>query len=359
MAASGKIAWAIFLALLGVNGIDISNVHDVYEENEPSLNFLAIGDWGSDPNSTDEIAVARGMGIVGKELNVDFVTLLGDNFYSAGIHGDEYSPRFQETFESVFSAESLQDIPFYAIAGNHDHMGNVSAQIEYTKHSTRWTYPQPWYSVKKTFGTGEAERTLEILFIDTVIFAGESEGENGEQLQGDEYPGALDAQLAGTQFKWLSDSMKHSTADYLLVAGHYPVYSIGQHGPTLLLKLLLKPLLERYGAHYLCGHDHDLEHIEEPGSTTQYFLSGAGGAGCCYNAKNEKKVPEGSIKFAAVGPKGSSYQKMPFPLLGGFVSLRFGQETFKAVYHAHNSTEIYSTVDIPRRNIATIKETSS
>ena len=27
---------------------------------------------------------------------------------------------------------------------------------------------------------------------------------------------------------------------------------------------------------YFCGHDHEIEHIHEPGSTVEYFLSGAG-----------------------------------------------------------------------------------
>lgn len=43
----------------------------------------------------------------------------------------------QDTFESVYTAKSLK-VPWYVLAGNHDHAGSVKAQIDYSHVSDRW-----------------------------------------------------------------------------------------------------------------------------------------------------------------------------------------------------------------------------
>lgn len=127
------------------------------ENNDGITRFFAIGDWGGLPflpyETPSENAVAKAMGKLGVQLNTTFQLALGDNFYFDGVKSStdtrfEVSSccithswfdcvSFQHTFERVFSAISLQT-PWYVVAGNHDHLGNVSAQIEYGKISKRW-----------------------------------------------------------------------------------------------------------------------------------------------------------------------------------------------------------------------------
>jgi hypothetical protein len=160
--------------------------------------FMAIGDWGASytpsggPNVTDTCDITPGVnckthGVSGCGYNeqqqmdglqmgkfaaankVDHVMLLGDNFYGSGIHGDDTSCRFKKTFEDIYNASSLEDIPFYAIAGNHDHGGNVSAQIAYTQDQKRWVYPDWFYGFEKSFTDGGKNVTMDFLMIDTVL----------------------------------------------------------------------------------------------------------------------------------------------------------------------------------------------
>ena len=44
------------------------------------------------------------------------------------------------------------------------------------------------------------------------------------------------------------------------MAGHFPVWSVAEHGPTGCLVDRLKPLLEHYTVSaYINGHDHNLQ----------------------------------------------------------------------------------------------------
>ena len=58
-----------------------------------SLRFLAVGDWGKD--NVGEYADADGMETIASKIGANFTVMLGDNFYTTGIHGDAHSPRFE------------------------------------------------------------------------------------------------------------------------------------------------------------------------------------------------------------------------------------------------------------------------
>merc|ERR1719300_768243 len=175
--------------------------------------FLSIGDWGGQDSAPyytpgQKLAADNGMPRAADVYDAKLVLALGDNFYGSGIHGDETDPRFEETFESVYNNSSLQ-VPFYVVAGNHDHMHNVTAQIFYSNHSSRWTFPDLYYTFTETFQTASGERTAQWILIDTVIFSGLSyhEEETGEFV---EPLGPLDQEAADSQFAWLEKEIEQS-----------------------------------------------------------------------------------------------------------------------------------------------------
>eukprot|EP00054_Salpingoeca_dolichothecata_P003394 m.26786 g.26786 ORF g.26786 m.26786 type:complete len:331 (-) comp13821_c0_seq1:113-1105(-) len=304
-----------------------------------NFTFLAVGDWGGQDSSpyvtTGEVATASGMGIKAAEMNSRFQLALGDNFYSSGIHGTAESPRFEETFEECYNASSLNS-PWYVIAGNHDHLGNVSAQIAYSQLSTRWNYPDYYYTTSHSFEDDGKNVTIDLIFIDTVLLAGNSDDAVTEENPHPQPPGPKDAKVAETQWQWLKDQMSASKADYLWVAGHYPVWSGCSHGPTQVLVDLLKPLLEQYKASgYLSGHDHCLEHMDE-GKGPVYVLSGAGKE-CCYSDSKVDKNPKDVIKFII-----ANTGKGPVPIESGFASITHTAAGATIVYYAQNGTALYS-----------------
>jgi hypothetical protein len=317
---------------------------EISDKDDPSktYNFLAIGDWGDD--SVDQHANAAGMGVVADEIDAALVIALGDNFYhspnshcdTSGGHyggicnnntdGIDGVDRFETTFEQVYTAESLRKIPWYAIAGNHDHAGNVTAQIGYTTNAQnsplpdgrglppkRWNFPYYYHNVTNRVeipGSGGKTVELEFLLYDSSIMAGNP----------------ADPATAAAQLKWLEERMAASTSDYLWVGGHYPVWAIGQDPPTGV-NPILRPLLHKWEANYFNGHEHDLEHIVERGSKVNYICTGAGKF-CCYADKNLDTVPQGSIQFAMSGGGGTDWwgrrpwSPPEFELLAGFVRTR-------------------------------------
>ena len=127
--------------------------------------------------------------------------------------------------------------------------------MEFTDLSDRWNFPSIYYT--KSFADETDGTTLDIIFIDTVDLSGNTAGQEGDPGYYDKLPFRSVADAA-EQWTWIEEQMSTSKADYLLVAGHFPVYSICEHGNTGNLYDNLRPLLIEHGAHYIAGHDHCL-----------------------------------------------------------------------------------------------------
>jgi len=313
------------------------------------LQFLTIGDWGGsekDPYTTvSEIENGQGMAITANKLGASFVLALGDNFYHSGIGTDFHDQRFQSTFENAFN-ESALSVPWYVIAGNHDHVGNVSAQIAYTSLSARWNFPYYWFKKSFSFEEDGETFTIDIVMFDSVILSGPSY--HDEELDvffkanGSEHP-----VLASAQWEFLEQSMKESTADFLLLASHYPVWSVCSHGPTKELVTYLLPLMKQYKVTaYISGHDHCLEHLETAPEDPVFILTGAGKE-CCYNDNNRGSVPLGSLLFSV--DQNHRTRADGAKIDGGFGHVNITKNGLVVSYLDQTGTILYTSRVVPGR----------
>lgn len=244
--------------------------------------------------------------------------------------------------------------PWYVIGGNHDHIGNISAQIEYTKNQPRgyhhrWVFPAPYHShsfQSSSLGKNEDESffSIDLILIDTVELCGMNtkDIDKGQVGYFDPLP-LLPKDKSKTQWDWIERQLEASTADYVLVGGHYPVYSVCSHGPTETLIQHLRPLLQKYNAHYLSGHDHCMMHMLERG--VNYILTGMGDM-CCYKANNLNNPlnPKEALKWFISGEK-----KVLFQADGGFTSFQATKKEMIVKYHDQRGNIIYKADPIPPR----------
>lgn len=228
------------------------------------ITFLAFGDSGKDtPLRRHNLMMMHHW----KDQNhVDAVFLLGDNFYDYGVRSTN-DPQWYD-FESSYKPWC----PFYAIPGNHDYLGDIQAQVQYSStHNTLWRMPSRYYDKKFYSQDGCG---VHVFFLDTFTIC------PNESRLCSIAMGMMDFDLLFShkdvaQYQWLEQKLAESTMTWKVVVGHYPVFSNGLHGNTQELVDDLYPLLQRYDVDfYLSGHDHDMEFMRK--NDINFIVSGTG-----------------------------------------------------------------------------------
>jgi tartrate-resistant acid phosphatase type 5 len=231
------------------------------------VNLILFGDFGNakPAQKTTARAMAEYVGGVGTQFNAALT--VGDNFYVKMRDADDY--QFQTLFEDMYDARRL-NFPFFVTMGNHDYewaeprTGKVKADLEreYTaKHpDSRWKAPdQKWYRVD--FPQGSEKPLVTALMLESS-------------------KPRLTAQEWSDQKKWIAEQLTASSAPWKIACAHHPIFSNGAHGDNGVLMAEWGPLFKACGLDmYVAGHDHDLQHLEVPGSPVTYVLCGGGGQG--------------------------------------------------------------------------------
>lgn len=255
-----------------------------------AIDLLMIGDFGTSGEDQRKVAAAMRSFCERKEIRPELMLLLGDNFYSAAKDGfSTESIRWKNTFEEVYPADVFPGA-CWAILGNHDYHdnpGGEKVQLAYAKKpGTRWRMPAKWYR----FDLGPSSSPLAtIIALDSNLptVSGGTDKKTGKAR------GCLTEAEASEQHEWLVAELQSHRAPFTIVMAHHPLYSNGDHGDTRALVEQWGPLFQEHGVHaYLCGHDHDLQHLELEGLRTSFVLSGGGGAKT-RKLESDRKMPYG------------------------------------------------------------------
>ena len=197
-----------------------------------SLKFAVLGDFGTGHSASRD--VAEQLLATRAQFNFELVVTTGDNI----IGDQDDAPDLADKFEIPFKPLLEAGVRFYASLGNHDRPTLVS-------------YPpfnmgdQRYYSF--------AKRNVRFFILDSNW-------------------------LDRVQVEWLEQALSRSTDEWKICVFHHPLYSDGvRHGPSLELRVILEPLLVRYGVDVVfSGHDHIYERLH-PQKGVTYFVAGAGG----------------------------------------------------------------------------------
>lgn len=224
------------------------------------LNFLAIADWGMGNGNQRKVAQALADHVTATDTEYQGILTGGDNFY-VRLNGVD-DPLWLQVFEWMYDPKNL-NFPFYITPGNHDYEnGKIAIELAYARQypSSRWKFPSPYYRLD--FPEGSAKPLLSLLMLDSC------KDQMGER--------AWEAEM-----RWLKQQLAapRDSGTWLIAVGHHPLYSNGDHGDNGVLQRTWGKLFRDHGVDmYVCGHDHDMQHLEIPGIKTSFILVGGGGA---------------------------------------------------------------------------------
>ena len=196
-----------------------------------SLKFAVIGDFGT--GSREQTEVGEQLAASRATFPFEFVLTVGDNFY-----GSQQPADLVTKFERPYAGLMAAKVPFYAALGNHDDPRHV-------------TYPlfnmggQRYYSLPR--------KNVRFIILDS-------------------------NEMDRPQLAWFEQALKASADDWKIVVFHHPLYSDGgRHGSNVELRVLLEPLLVKYGVPVVfSGHEHFYERIR-PQKGITYFIEGSSG----------------------------------------------------------------------------------
>jgi tartrate-resistant acid phosphatase type 5 len=254
------VVWSCFSFLIVVAYL--------YYSLEEAVTFFIIGDFGVDENDPifarnldDAKQVSKTMWSIARWYKWPrAVFMTGDVAYPHGIL-DPADNRLETVFRRI-PTSFRENVEFYAIPGNHDCEGSLEAWSTARQRIPSWISPKG-AGDDKVYGENKFDlpwgASLRLISLDTcgivcspLIETTRLNHRCGEKMSKySQNPVYREDKVK--QLKWLESVQPKNDKDWMIVMGHWPVYSFRGNGPTRELSDLLKWMKNNRVDLYLCG----------------------------------------------------------------------------------------------------------
>ena len=227
------------------------------------VNLFIANDLGRN-GYYEQKPIAELMGVMGETIGPEAVVAAGDVHHFEGVVSTQ-DPLWMTNYELIYSHPELM-ITWLPVLGNHEYRGNTQAVLDYRNISRRWEMEGRYYT--KVYDDNGV--SIRLVLIDTTPLINRY---HNSSTYPDVYSQDIDAQL-----KWIDKTLNEATEDWVIVAGHHPMYADTKKDliEQKDMQERLLPILQRYKskvAMYVCGHIHNFQHIRRGNDGIDYVVN--------------------------------------------------------------------------------------
>ena len=227
------------------------------------VNLFIANDLGRN-GYYEQKPIAELMGVMGETIGPEAVVAAGDVHHFEGVVSTQ-DPLWMTNYELIYSHPELM-ITWLPVLGNHEYRGNTQAVLDYRNISRRWEMEGRYYT--KVYDDNGV--SIRLVLIDTTPLI--------NRYHNSSTYSDVDSQDIDAQLKWIDKTLNEATEDWVIVAGHHPMYADTKKDliEQKDMQERLLPILQRYKskvAMYVCGHIHNFQHIRRGNDGIDYVVN--------------------------------------------------------------------------------------
>ncbi len=250
---------SLALAVFNANAQDAK----AWKKLKADVNLFVANDLGRN-GYYEQKPIAELMGVMGETIGPEAVVAAGDVHHFEGVVSTQ-DPLWMTNYELIYSHPELMKT-WLPVLGNHEYRGNTQAVLDYRNISRRWEMEGRYYT--KVYDDNGV--SIRLVLIDTTPLINRYHNSST-------YPD-VDSQDIDAQLKWIDKTLNEATEDWVIVAGHHPMYADTKKDliEQKDMQERLLPILQRYKskvAMYVCGHIHNFQHIRRGNDGIDYVVN--------------------------------------------------------------------------------------